>query len=65
MVRTRDWTAEAEKTLAEVTPERLSAFRADLLFADISRGGAPPWIASELMDLELQIERLRNIRASL
>jgi hypothetical protein len=64
-VRLQDWTVEAERVLGEVAPPRLGAFRADLIFADTLPGDVPRWISSDLMDLDLRIERLRQIRATL
>jgi hypothetical protein len=64
VIRLKDWATEAEMVLDDVAPDRLAAFRADILIADTGRTGAPHWISGELTDLDLQIERLRNIRAS-
>jgi hypothetical protein len=63
-VRTQDWNGEAERVLGDVAPARLPAFRTDLLFSDTSPVDAPQWIAGDLLDLELRIERLRQIRSS-
>jgi hypothetical protein len=64
-VRTGDWYDEAERVLREVAPTRVAAFKADLLFVDALGGEAPNWIANDLLDLELRIESLRQIRATL
>lgn len=64
-VRIGDWVSEAERVLGEVAPARLPAFRADLIWNDTSRREGPSWLADDLLDVELQIERLRQIRATL
>lgn len=66
-VRFRDWEAEAADVLTTVAPRRVAAFKADLVFVGsaATNSGVPAWLASDLTDLELRIEQLRQIRASL
>lgn len=64
-VRVNDWKAEAKRVVAEVAPKRLLALSADPIWTRMGPRESGAWIADELVDLELQIERIRQIRASL
>jgi hypothetical protein len=64
-VRTEDWSAEVKRVLAEVAPARLGAFSAEMIWTTIGPRTTSAWIADEITDLELRIERVRQVRGSL
>lgn len=66
--RTRldDWTAEARKTIRAIAPNREPGFTLDLLVADAPMNSDMPyWKAQLVTDLDVAIERLVLVRASL
>jgi hypothetical protein len=63
-VRVNDWSAEAERVVGEVASVRLPAYLTDAIYADTGRD-VPKWASGLFLDLDVRIERLVLIRASL
>lgn len=64
-VRTRDWMTDAEEVVGQIAPLRLPAFRLDLLIANYPPSDVPSWKADLLVDMDIRIDRLLVLRASL
>lgn len=62
-VRVEDWIAEARRVVNEIAPDRLRAFQLDVIIADTGPE-APKWKYNLLLELDLTLERLRVLRAS-
>jgi hypothetical protein len=65
-VRVGDWVREAERAVDRVAPDRLSAFQADALYTDhpLTRD-MPHWMGSLVLELDVRVEQLILLRASL
>jgi hypothetical protein len=64
-VRVADWYERAVIAVGRVAPDRQAAFRADPLYADHAHKELPQWKQGLLLDLDVRIDQLVVIRASL
>lgn len=64
-VRVADWFEDAVTVVGRVVPDRQGAFRADPIYADHAHKELPEWKQGLLLDLDVRIDQLIVIRASL
>jgi MFS family permease len=64
-VRLNDWTESIIDRVREIAPHRVGAFQLDLLFSDYLGPDRPQWKRGLLTEIDLTLERLSLLRASL